>query len=207
MRNEKKNAEWFLWLWEYGAWVTLAAFVVITSILGLMSYQLDHRLSDIELRLTYAPPRAYEQPDFDRYPADGVSLSDLTYRHLVYVPVYSHVYYQGGAPYQLEATLSIRNVSPEQSIFLESVKYYDTQGELARSFLDKLIKLAPLQTIEFLVERHDSTGGSGANFLVAWSSDVEVDQPMIETVMVGSAGTQGISFSRSGVEVSTQAQK
>lgn len=93
------------------------------------------------------------------------------------------------------------------SLAMGARRYYDTQGKLARSFLDKLIKLAPLQTIQFLVERHDSTGGSGANFLVAWSSDMEVDKPLIETVMVGSAGTQGISFSRSGVEVSTQAQK
>ena len=73
---------------------------------------------------------------------------------------------------------------------------------LVKAHLDRTIKLAPLQTIEFLVERGDSSGGSGANFLVEWLGEQQTDKPLIEAVMVGAAGTQGICFGRMGIEIS-----
>jgi len=121
---------------------------------------------------------------------------------VVYVPVYSHVYYQGGSPYQLETTLSIRNTDLDQAIYLNSVDYFDTSGKLVKTYLDRPIRLRPLQTIEFLVERRDSSGGSGANFLVAWLSELQVDKPLVEAIMVGTAGTQGICFARTGIQIS-----
>ena len=66
----------------------------------------------------------------------------------------------------------------------------------------QIIELGPLETIEFLVERRDSSGGSGANFLVQWTAETEVDRPLIEAVMVGTAGTLGISFREAGIDVS-----
>ena len=132
----------------------------------------------------------------------NVVLDELPVRQLVYVPVYSHVYYQGGSPYSLETTLSIRNTDFDEAVYLKSVKYFDTSGKLVKTHLDRAIKLAPLQTIEFLVERQDSSGGSGANFLVEWWAERQVDKPVIEAVMVGTVGTQGICFGRTGIEIS-----
>ena len=122
-------------------------------------------------------------------------------KKLIYVPAYSHVYYQGGSPYLLETTLSIRNVDSDRPIYVASIRYFDTDGKLVRTPVEETIKLEPLQTVDFLVERQDSTGGSGANFLVDWGSDEDVNEPMVETVMVGTSGTQGICFSRSGIEI------
>ncbi|MGB8331114.1 MAG: DUF3124 domain-containing protein, partial [Polyangiales bacterium] len=114
-----------------------------------------------------------------------------------YVPAYSHIYYDGGRPYLLETTLSIRNVDPNQSIYLSAVDYYDTHGNLTKRKLDRLIKLEPLQTIEFLIERKDVTGGSGANFIVEWHlGSADTHAPLIEAVMVGRSGTNAISFVR-----------
>ena len=106
----------------------------------------------------------------------------------------------------METTLSIRNVDLNNPIYLDSVQYFDTKGELVRNYLDGLIKLEPLESIEFLVERRDTSGGAGANFLVEWISVVDVEHPRIETVMVGTAdtGMSGICFSRTGIEVSSQ---
>ena len=69
--------------------------------------------------------------------------------------------------------------------------------------MDRLIRLGPLATIEFLVEAQDTTGGSGANFIVEWVATEDIDEPLIEAIMVGFSGTQGISFSRTGVPLAS----
>ncbi|MBW2204768.1 MAG: DUF3124 domain-containing protein [Deltaproteobacteria bacterium] len=38
------------------------------------------------------------------------------------------------------------------------------------------------------------SGGSGANFLIKWKSESEVNEPIIEEVMIGTMSKQGISF-------------
>ncbi|MEM0926474.1 MAG: DUF3124 domain-containing protein [Planctomycetota bacterium] len=37
--------------------------------------------------------------------------------------------------------------------------------------------------------------------MVRWGAESDVNRPLIETVMVGTAGTQGISFGRTGIEL------
>lgn len=200
MQSRNSYPDWFVWLWQYSP-LLLLAMVVLGGILFAGIYTVDSRLSDIEDQLLYEPPRSYKPPDLTKYSAGSTSVDQLTHHHQVYVPVYSHIYYQGGSAYALETTLSIRNVSSQHAIFIESVEYYDTSGKRTKTQVDALIKLEPLETIEFLIERRDSSGGSGANYLVRWGAMETVDKPLIETIMVGTAGTQGISFSRTGVEV------
>jgi hypothetical protein len=60
--------------------------------------------------------------------------------------------------------------------------------------LIKPVRLPPLATHEILVDERDSLGGSGANFIVRWQSDQEVNVPIIESVMIGTQSQQGISF-------------
>ncbi|MBT8364361.1 MAG: DUF3124 domain-containing protein, partial [Deltaproteobacteria bacterium] len=40
----------------------------------------------------------------------------------------------------------------------------------------------------------DKAGGSGANFIVVWKSESQVNPPIIEGVMIGTHSGQGISF-------------
>lgn len=200
MSNDDKYPYWFLWSLEHFGELLLAA--VLVAAIGFGGLYVTGRLSDIEDQLSYAPPRSYEPPNLDHYDAGDVTVEQLTERRVVYVPVYSHIYYHGGSAYPLETTLSIRNVDTSHPIYIESVEYFNTSGELARTQVERLIKLEPLQTIAFLIERKDSTGGSGANFLVRWGTQSMADPPLIETIMVGDAGTQAIAFARSGVEVS-----
>ena len=181
--------------------VILLGIVPFLLLLGLVGYQLDNRLERIEDQIDSTPPTSYRPPNLEDYQVDDISIENLSEGQLVYVPAYSHIYYQGGSPYLLETTLSIRNVDCDSSLYLKSVQYFDTSGKPLKTFVDQLIRLAPLETIEFLVERRDSSGGSGANFLVEWMSIGEIDKPQLETVMVGTAGTQGICFSRTGIEI------
>lgn len=117
----------------------------------------------------------------------------------VYVPDYSYVYHGGGqSRFPLTTTLSVRNTDPERSITLRSVRYYNTGGELTRRFLEEPRRLRPLGTEDFVVEEHDVSGGTGANFIVEWSANRPVSRPVIESVMIGTRSNQGISFTSRG---------
>ena len=65
----------------------------------------------------------------------------------VYVPIYSHIY-SGlkGRPFELAATLSIRNTDPKHPIELMSVKYFDSDGKLIKQYLDKSSELNAMAT-------------------------------------------------------------
>ncbi|MEW6220072.1 MAG: DUF3124 domain-containing protein [Thermodesulfobacteriota bacterium] len=117
----------------------------------------------------------------------------------LYVPAYSHIYAGNrDLPVLLTVTLSIRNVDLARSITIMAVDYYGTAGELIRGFLEQSVVLAPLESTRFIVPQKDKSGGSGANFLVRWQSGDLVNPPIVETVMIGAEGQQGISFTSRG---------
>ncbi len=156
------------------------------------SLYIGERLEQIEDRLQYRPPAA-QQPG-----SEAVTLDEGMPRRAVYVPAYSHVYSNGGQAYLVETTLSIRNTDPQQAIVISAVRYFDTQGKLVKDHLAQALRLGPLESTEFLVEKRDVSGGSGANFVVEWSAEGAVNPPIIEAVMIGFAGSNSISLIRSG---------
>jgi hypothetical protein len=174
--------------------IALMAFVYTQS-----RRNTEARLGAIEERIGAQLPRTFQPPNLEAYAAQGIDPERLRVHQAIYVPVYSHIYHDGGRPYLLEATLSIRNVDPNAPIYVSKADYYDTDGALSQSKVDRLIELKPLQTIEFLIERHDVSGGSGANFIVEWHAvDKRVHAPLVEAVMVGRSGTNAIAFVRKG---------
>ena len=192
---------WFLWLWENALRLGIVAGVASLVAISAIGYLLELRLESIEERLGKAPPKSYRAPEIKKLRvADPESLTPVR-EQLVYVPVYSHVYFAKGRPFLLETTLSLRNTDPERTLYLRSVRYHDTDGALVRTPIEQTIALAPLQTIELLVPQRDSTGGSGANFLVEWMATEPISEPMIEALMVGNVGTHGISFRARGVNL------
>ena len=126
-------------------------------------------------------------------PADtGIALST---GQTVYVPIYSHIY-SGlkGRPFNLAATLSIRNTDPKHPLSLVSVKFYDSEGKLLKTYLDNPLELKAMASTRYILTESDAAGGSGANFLVTWTSKTKVNPPLIEGVMIGTRSGQGISF-------------
>lgn len=168
------------------------AFFVLLFITMLIVINISSQVDDLEEQLKHLPPQALEAAD---------SKESETVSKTIYVPVYSHVYAQGGKPFLLETTLSIRNTDTGRPITLNAVKYFDTAGKLVKDYLDRPVSLAPLATTEVLVEQQDTKGGSGANFLVEWSSREAVTPPLVEAVMVGSAEQANISFVSVGVSL------
>jgi len=113
----------------------------------------------------------------------------------VYVPIYSHIY-SGvkGRPFDLAATLSIRNTNLKHPITVLAVKYYDSDGKLVKDYLKEPTQLNALVSTRYIITEGDKTGGSGANFIVVWTSERNVNPPIIEAVMIGTHSGQGISF-------------
>ncbi len=176
-------------------WLTLLPLVAIVVILALMMY-LGERLENIEHKLDYQmPAMTGEQPVSGQRPGVGIQIVE---GQTVYVPVYSHIYAEGGEPFLLETTVSIRNSDPEHGITISSARYFDTKGEAIQEYVEGQLRLGPLETAEFLVKKGDIRGGSGANFIVVWAGDEPVYEPIIEAVMVGRSRNQGISFKSFG---------
>ncbi len=115
----------------------------------------------------------------------------------VYVPLYSHIYADErykDIPFQLTATLSIRNTDTENSLTLEKVNYYDSKGKLLEKYLTKPIVIGPLGSTRYIVQESESKGGSGAKFLIDWNAETGVTEPIVESIMIGTKMQQGISF-------------
>lgn len=137
-------------------------------------------------------------------------LPEPTVRRTVYVPVYSSIYLGVDIKQhmvQLSVTVSVRNVSAHDPVVLEFVRYYDSAGKPLRDYLAQPAELAPLATVEFVVQRSDTAGGPGANFLIGWRGPAAGDEPLIEAVMIGASGNAGFSFTSPGRVVKERLQE
>lgn len=128
-------------------------------------------------------------------PTDRLSDTLLTRGQVLYVPAYSHIF-AGTAlgEFNLTTTLSIRNTDRSNTITVTSVRYYDSAGALARTYLEEPHPLGPLASTAFVVEERDMTGGVGASFIIEWSAQESVTAPVAEAVMISTASGQGLSF-------------
>ena len=123
----------------------------------------------------------------------------VNYLETDYVPVYSDIYHMDGTKrFLLTSTLSIRNISLSDSVYLFRSDYHDSYGVLLRSYVDSTIMLKPLESIEFVVEYKEDKGGVGANFIIEWGADVSAGQLLIQAVMTGTSNQQGLSFLTEG---------
>jgi len=127
----------------------------------------------------------------------SVAASDyvLSKGQTLYVSVYSNIYSSPKKiPFNLAAILSIRNTDIHNPVQIISADYYDTKGRLIRKYYTRPVTLAPLESTYIYVPEEDVVGGIGANFIVKWSAAKEINVPIIECVMIGMKGGQGISF-------------
>jgi hypothetical protein len=142
----------------------------------------------------YMPNEYYHYTD--------VNHEKLVKKQKVYVPIYSDIYiFSGTQTFPLTATLSIRNTSFSDTMFVNAVDYYDSDGNLAKQYLKKPIYITPLATVEFVVRSNDNLGGVGANFIVDWGAKKVTKNPVIQAVMIGDSNQQGISFVTEGIVI------
>ncbi len=131
----------------------------------------------------------------------ALSKKDKKYEDVVYVPIYSDIYIDRVTQSSLlSATLSVRNTSPNDSLFVSNIDYYNTEGDLVKKFINQPIGLAPMATVNYVIEREDTSGGPGANFIVKLYSNNKI-KPLIQAVMIGENGNKGFAFSTDGYSI------
>ena len=119
----------------------------------------------------------------------------------VYVPVYSNIYQRSrNERVPLTSTLSIHNTSDTDTLFFKRIAYFDTKGDLVRNYLDETVYMNTFETLEYVVDENDDSGGSGANFYIEWYGE-ETLNPIFQGVMVGGFGNNSFSFVTEGVAV------
>ena len=192
MENSESNPKAESWMASKAFLAIFGTLFALIFIVFIVVINVATQMEDIEEKLQYIPP----QTDSQTIPEESAVAGQT-----IYVPVYSHIYFQGGKPFLLETTLSVRNSDPDKEITINSVRYYNTAGKLIKNYLDKPLRLLPLATTEFLVEQKKIEGGSGANFILEWVSNAKVNKPVIEAVMIGVEGPSSISFVRPGVAI------
>jgi len=115
----------------------------------------------------------------------------------VYVPAYQSIAVsKKPRRLPLTTTLSIRNTAPERQITIVSVKYFAANGYLIKNLLAKPETIEPLAVMSFVPEEpKEKREEAETSFIVIWKAvGKEVSWPIMQAVMIGAAGQQGISF-------------
>ncbi len=135
-------------------------------------------------------------------PVDSKDLSAYPRHARAYVPVYSHIYTEGrDRVLNLAETVSVRNTDDVNPIVIDSVRYQSTTGKLIREYVPKPVLLEPMATADFVVRLDDTSGGSGASFIVEWQGAKAVNPPLIEAIMISTGSGRNLSFVCRAVEM------
>lgn len=146
-------------------------------------------------------------------PLAGEDLPPLSTGQAVYVPVYSKILHgnvsKKGAPEELllSSMLSVRNTDLSYPMTISSVVYYDTDGRVIRSYLTAPRVLPPMGSADFFVEYQDRLGGTGANFVVKWTAEQPINQPILETVQAYLWGNHSKAFTSRGQPIHLHDQR
>ena len=131
-------------------------------------------------------------------PAVRLSDLDVVSGQTIYVPAYSEMFVMHDRTLDLAVTLAIHNTDFEHPIVLTSVRYYDSHGQLLREYLTEPRQLGPLASTEFFVDGAEQSGGLGTNFIIEWVAEQPVFEPIVESIMLNTDNTQGISLTSPG---------
>ncbi|WP_020571079.1 DUF3124 domain-containing protein [Neolewinella persica] len=146
--------------------------------------------------VTSIPKQDWELRQIDLTPRDSL-LTGSTY-----LSSYSEIYVKSQhSKMKLTGTISMRNINPKDSIFIEKAIYHKTDGTNIRSYFDKPVFLAPLETLEIIIGANDLEGGTGDNFVFEWRKPKGTHDPFFEGVFITDYGQQGISFTTRGIRI------
>lgn len=126
-------------------------------------------------------------------PADSLEVGKT------YLSIYSQIYsINESKRHNLTAVASLRNTSSTDTIFLTKAIYYDSHGKAIRTYFDFPIYLAPMETVEIVIDEIDVEGGTGSNFIFDWQKAESTTEPLFEGVMTSVMGQQGLSLITQG---------
>lgn len=146
------------------------------------------------------PNKEIEQISNDHQVSNQSDIENSTYKtRKVYVPVYSDIYQRTrNERTLLTSTLSIHNTSETDTLYISRIDYYNTKGKLVRKYIESTIFVNTFETLEYVVDEDDETGGSGANFVIEWQGKGNLN-PIFQAVMIGGLANKSFSFITEGV--------
>ena len=119
-----------------------------------------------------------------------------------YLSIYSQIYSMSEhKTHNLTAMVSLRNTSDTDTIYLLKAKYFDTHGVPVRTYFEKPIFLAPMETTEIIIDEIDTSGGTGSNFIFEWNIPKGCPEPLFEGIMNSTVGQQGLSFTTKAIRI------
>lgn len=119
-----------------------------------------------------------------------------------YLSVYSQIYSQTEhITHDLTVTVSMRNANSKDTIYIDKAEFFDTHGKSIRTYFNKSIFIAPMETVEIVIDETNREGGTGGNFLFDWKIKPNSIEPLFEAIMISTSGQQGLSFSTEGKRI------
>ncbi|MBD0852206.1 DUF3124 domain-containing protein [Maribacter arenosus] len=119
-----------------------------------------------------------------------------------YLSVYSQIYsLSEHKTHNLTVTASIRNIGLKDTVYITKAEYYDTHAKPIHTYFDKPIYVAPLETVEIVIDDVGQTGVAGANFIFDWKIKMTSTEPLFEGVMISTYGSKGLSFTTQGKRI------
>lgn len=138
----------------------------------------------------------WEQRSLDFELADSLKTGST------YLSVYSQIYSMTEhRTHDLTVTVSLRNTDQSDTIYINKAEYFDTRGNSIKNYFDAPIFIAPMETVEIVIEESDRKGGTGANFLFDWAIQTNTCEPLFDAVMISTSGQQGLSITTQGKKV------
>ncbi|GAB4437445.1 MAG: hypothetical protein OHK0011_20500 [Turneriella sp.] len=157
------------------------------------------------LGLTGCVPQPGDAPIGEEIPAPE-NLKVIAAGEVVYVPAYARIHHLKlkDRTAALVTTLAIHNTDMKNPIVLRQVNYYAENGSLLRTYTRRPRLLPPLATaIYYLAPEEGAKAGIGANAIVEWVAESPVAKPLVESIMVSTDHTLGISFMSQGYKIRT----
>ncbi len=134
----------------------------------------------------------------------------------VYVPVETELSWGEDDAVEFRPTLSIRNTSEDEALYVAAVHLFGSDGQVQRSYLKHTLEVAPFASIQFeMTERSsamneeqeveseeqyprpqcapqkkgvDPCAVPASHFVVTWGATQKMRAPLIETIMVDQEG-------------------
>jgi hypothetical protein len=140
-------------------------------------------------------------------PAAAMAQRALSSGQSLYLPIYSVIQYgdldRSGTAREMPVSslVSIHNTDLDKPIRLLAARYYATDGKFLRDFVSSPRVLKPMETVEFLVERRDVVGGSGANFVIQWDAAAPASPPLVQALHIELQTNRAIVFTTDAVVI------
>lgn len=123
----------------------------------------------------------------------------------LYLPLVSHVFLGAkNKRYELTKTFTFRNRDRKKSITLVSIEYFNHEGANLGKLMDSPRVLKPLASFQMPVASPQKEGGKNKGapcLIIKWKAAKPVIPPLVQCIMIGATGQQGISFSTTATPI------